>query len=87
MTMIMIYIIIFNMNSAVIKVMKFYRYYIIMIVFTSQWGVMVLIVKCSNVMISIELNIEYQNVVERGATLQCTLSFISRGFSLSFPKL
>ena len=46
--------------------MKFYHDYIIMIVLTSQWGVMVLIVKCSNIMISIELNIEYQNVVEGG---------------------
>ena len=50
----------------VIKVTKFYRYYIIVIVLTSQWGVTVLIVKCSNVIITIELNIEYQNVVEGG---------------------
>ena len=50
---------------------------------------MVLIVKCSNVIITIELNIEYQNVVERGGGGDITMYFViyEPRIFLSFSKL
>ena len=76
---------IFNANFALIKVTKFYHYYIIMIVLTSEGRVTILISKSSNYNI-----IEYTVSEFCGggaAKLLFTLPFISRGFSLSFSKL
>ena len=39
---------IFNANFALIKVTKFYCYYIIVIVLTSEWRITILILKSSN---------------------------------------
>ena len=65
---------IFNANFALIKVMKFYHYYIIVIALTSEWRVTILILKSSNYNI-----IEYtiSEFCGGGAKLLCTLPFIS----------
>ena len=77
---------IFNANFALIKVTKFYPYYIIVIVLTSEGRVTILILKSSNYNI-IEYTISEFCAGGGGAKLPCTLPFISPGFSLSFSKL